>query len=469
MSSPVNGAFLAGVIEGFYGQPWAQAQRFQLFAWMREWGLNTYLYAPKDDLKHRALWRESYDPAESELLRELMDACRRHQLRFIYALSPGLDVRYGLEADRAALRRRLEQLLALGGRDVALLFDDIPDLMDAADLARWGSLAAAQSHLVNELHTWLLHRAPEARLLFCPTPYCGRMAAARLGGEQYLETIGRELAPGIEVFWTGPEIISAEISEAHIREVTRVLRRKPLIWDNLHANDYDGRRFYCGPYAGRPPGLRNLVSGILTNPNNEFPLNYVPVRTLAGYVQASGPWEPRGAYLSALAEWRAQFAALRGLPTIEDLALFLDCYYLPYEEGQGARELFALLVETLRQGSARLTPERTEFRARAARLREFCGRLSELRDRGLFYALSRRAWELREELELLDRYLEMKARAGDAELPPSDFHLPGTYRGGMVARLQRLLIQEPDGCFRPNESWLRSLAASPVPASPPEL
>ncbi len=47
--------FLAGVIEGFYGQPWTQAERFELFDWMASWGLNTYLYAPKDDLKHRAL------------------------------------------------------------------------------------------------------------------------------------------------------------------------------------------------------------------------------------------------------------------------------------------------------------------------------------------------------------------------------------------------------------------------------
>lgn len=27
-------------------------------------GMNTYLYAPKDDLKHRALWRDPYDVEE---------------------------------------------------------------------------------------------------------------------------------------------------------------------------------------------------------------------------------------------------------------------------------------------------------------------------------------------------------------------------------------------------------------------
>jgi len=85
------------------------------------------------------------------------------------------------------------------------------------------------------------------------------MAAAKLGGEDYLPTIGRELRPAIDVFWTGPEIISREITLAHVQELHAVLRRPPLIWDNLHANDYDGHRFYCGPYAGRPVYLREVA------------------------------------------------------------------------------------------------------------------------------------------------------------------------------------------------------------------
>lgn len=32
---------------------------------MARWGLNTYLYAPKDDDKHRAYWRELYSLEEA--------------------------------------------------------------------------------------------------------------------------------------------------------------------------------------------------------------------------------------------------------------------------------------------------------------------------------------------------------------------------------------------------------------------
>jgi hypothetical protein len=34
-------------------------------------------------------------------------------------------------------------------------------------------------------------------------------------------------------------VISKTITETEILQITEVLKRKPLIWDNLHANDYD--------------------------------------------------------------------------------------------------------------------------------------------------------------------------------------------------------------------------------------
>ena len=175
--------FLAGVIEGFYGQPWTQAERFELFDWMADWGLNTYLYAPKDDLKHRALWREPYSAEEAEPLKELIHACRQRNLRFIYALSPGLDIRYSNETELNHLQKRFEQMIGLGCQNFALLFDDIPDRMDAEDARHWGSFASAQCHVVNSMFRWTRKCCPDARFLFCPTPYCSRMAERKLGGE----------------------------------------------------------------------------------------------------------------------------------------------------------------------------------------------------------------------------------------------------------------------------------------------
>jgi protein O-GlcNAcase / histone acetyltransferase len=459
MAMSVATNFLAGVIEGFYGQPWSLAERHELFRWMAEWGLNTYLYAPKDDLKHRAIWREPYTETEGELLRATIGACRQQHLRFIYALGPGLDIRYGNDQDRLCLRRRFEQMWDWGCHNFALLFDDIPDRMDPEDLKRWGSLAAAQCEVTNTLFRWARARSDEVRFLFCPTPYCGRMAQRNLGGENYLAIVGRELSPEIDVLWTGPEIISREITVSSVQDLAAVLRRKPLIWDNLHANDYDGRRFYCGPYAGRPLELRQQVAGLLSNPNCEFPLNYVPLLTLAAFVHHSGDWSAREAYLAAMKAWLPHFETARQPVTLEDLILLGDCYYLPHEEGPEAEALFAAVRRLLNGRAWDWDQAAAAFVERSARLRAICVQMTELRQRPLFYALSRRIWELREELDLLEGYVKFNAECREPKRDyRSDFHLPGTYRGGIVPRLQQLLRQHSDGVFTPASGMASSRA-----------
>jgi protein O-GlcNAcase/histone acetyltransferase len=270
------------------------------------------------------------------------------------------------------------------------------------------------------------------------------------------------LLPEIDVFWTGPEIISREITVAHVQELAKVLRRKPLIWDNLHANDYDGRRFFCGPYAGRPLELRGEVSGLLSNPNCEFPFNYIPLRTLGEFVQspAKTGWDARQAYLSALHEWLPRFAAIGQPVTLEDLILFGDCYYLPHEEGPEAEALFLRARNLLSADPAQWNKDDAAlFKQQAALLREICVRLADIRERPLFYALSRRIWELREEMDLLEQYVAHKCASERSSVPSLTSHLPGTYRGGMVARLQRLLIQQSDGTFIP-ATGARGLVAS---------
>ena len=81
--------------------------------------------------------------------------------------------------------------------------------------------------------------------------------------------------------WTGPKVISRLISPESIDEIAEVLRRKPVIWDNLHANDYDQKRIFLGPYSGRPSALLTKLKGVLTNPNCEYGANFVAIHTVA--------------------------------------------------------------------------------------------------------------------------------------------------------------------------------------------
>lgn len=87
----------------------------------------------------------------------------------------------------------------------------------------------------------------------------------------------------IAVIWTGSLVVSKRIQTKELRELSTFLKHPIVLWDNLHANDYDQRRIFIGPYCGRPLALRRkgLLKGVLTNPNCEFEANYVALHTLA--------------------------------------------------------------------------------------------------------------------------------------------------------------------------------------------
>jgi len=434
--------FLGGVVEGFYGQPWTPSQRLSLFDNMVQWGLNTYFYSPKDDLKHRALWREPYTETELQRLAELVHQCNQRELNFFYGLSPGLDIRFSDQAEMAAVLARLEQMWEVGVRHFALLFDDLPGNMSEQDRERFPSVASAQASIANQVHDWLPERDRQSRLLFCPTPYCDRMVSWKLGGEDYLDTLGEALHAEIDVLWTGPEIISADIPVDSLTTLAARIRRQPIIWDNLHANDYDLRRVFCGPY-NRNADMRHAVRGILTNPNNEYPLNYIPIRTLGQYIH-DAEFDARHAFMTAASDWAEHYKTIHGHVSVENVRLLADCYYLPFANGNEGRRLLDVATRLLQHPPDQWGEAYAEFKTYRQRILQIFEQLTELIDRDLFYAWSRRIWELREELDLIHDFVTHKK---DAKAFQSETHLPSTCRGGIVASLQRILKMNEDGSF----------------------
>jgi len=275
--------FLCGVVEGFYGRPWTLAQRKELFEKMETWGMDSYLYAPKDDCKHRAFWRDLYTVEEADHLQSLISTAHSSNVDFYYAISPGLDIAYSNSKEVATLKRKLDQVAQLGCRAFALLFDDIEAEMSKPDKEAFQSFAAAQVSVTNEIYQHL----GQPKFLFCPTQYCTTRAIPTIASSEYLKTIGSKLAPDINIMWTGDKVIPKEITVESLEEITRVLKRSPVIWDNEHANDYDQRRIYLGPYSGRSPDIIPKLSGVLTNPNCEYGANFVAIHSLAAWSKCS--------------------------------------------------------------------------------------------------------------------------------------------------------------------------------------
>nr|XP_018668583.1 protein O-GlcNAcase-like isoform X1 [Ciona intestinalis] len=277
--------FMCGVVEGFYGRPWTAEQRKELFRRMEVMGLNTYLYAPKDDYKHRLFWREKYSDDEAALLQALIEEADTHNVLFVYAISPGLDMVFASPTEIAALKNKLLQVKSLGCKAFALLFDDIDPVLCASDLEEFQSSADAQASITNLMFETL----QQPRFIFCPTEYCASMAIPDVSTSIYLKTLGSKLDPNISVMWTGPKVVSHVINVDSIKTLSKVLQRKVVIWDNIHANDYDPKRVFLGPFKGRSTHLIQHIAGVMTNPNCEFEANYVAMHTLATWWKSFKP------------------------------------------------------------------------------------------------------------------------------------------------------------------------------------
>ena len=156
-------------------------------------------------------------------------------------------------------------------------------------------------------------------------------------------------------------------------------------------------------------------------------------------------------YREALAAWAPAFAdQTGGCPTASELRLLADCLYLPHVAGSGGERLLSEAVVMVRGSTQARRRVRHRFLHAAAILVRWQTRITELKDRELSYTLYRFVWELKEEVDLLQRFVawsDQPARSRGAFR--SIFHQPGTYRGGGVARLQRLLALSVDGSIRP--------------------
>lgn len=55
---------------------WCDGSVNDKFHRQQKWGLNTYLYAPKDDYKHRMFWRELYSVEEAgNYINQIFGSC----------------------------------------------------------------------------------------------------------------------------------------------------------------------------------------------------------------------------------------------------------------------------------------------------------------------------------------------------------------------------------------------------------
>jgi protein O-GlcNAcase/histone acetyltransferase len=323
-------------------------------------------------------------------------------LDFIYAIAPGLDIMYSDENDWNFLVKKVNQLREIGCRHFAILFDDIPSKLSDNDQNLFSSFARAHAHITNRLFKHLSGLS----LLFCPTVYCGQMADYDIKGNAYLNELGELLHEEIGIFWTGPKVVSVEIKVESIKELQQVIKRKPIIWDNLHANDYDIRQIFFGPYSGRSLELKNEVAGILSNPNCQFWANYNPLRTLGMFNVEIDSWNPRQAFLESSREWIRYFGNEE--LTVDEIQLLGDCYYTQGQMGEHGIQIVKSIQWILNHPTDEWNDYLDTFKSFEVRLNSLCAKLMATTNRELLYDFYLAIWELREETEYVSKWVEWK-------------------------------------------------------------
>ncbi len=274
-----------GVVEGFYGPYFDWLDRISLIEFLGRVQLNTYVYAPKWDPYHREWWRAPYPSEDLSRMADLIRVGRKYGVEVVFALSPGLDINYALRDDVNLLIRKFMKVMELGVESIALLLDDIPPTLRGEGFK---TLAEAQSTLANKLFDELRPK----KMFLCPTYYYGIV-------EDYMSELGKRVYPEIDIVWTGMKVAPVTISDDDLKQVSKVLKRKPLIWDNYPANDYfivNGiYRLHIGPIDGRSRNLKKLVSGYISNLANQPEASKIPLFTIAEMLNEGLNYDPNAA------------------------------------------------------------------------------------------------------------------------------------------------------------------------------
>jgi len=294
VSSPFE---IRGVVEGFYGVYYTVPQRESLIRFIGDLGFNTYIYGPKDDREHRVRWREPYPEEAMQEFAHTVQVAKQSGVRFVYALSCGLSIRYSSDEDFECIQNKFLAFHSMGVRDFSLFLDDIShEFQHEQDRRVFSSYAQAHAAICNRALEWLLSVDSECTLSMCPTDYCGEAPFSA-----YLHELGASLDPRIDVFYTGPQVCSTRITAGHALQFAEAARRLPIIWDNYPVNDSSMRpEMHLGPIKGRSGDLYKGCKGIAVNPMNQAEASKIALVTFADYFARPADYNPDESWDSAI-------------------------------------------------------------------------------------------------------------------------------------------------------------------------
>lgn len=271
-----------GVVEGFYGTPWSHEVRMSLIDFYGKFKMNSYLYGPKDDPYHSCPnWRLPYPEKEAANIKELIQACNRNRVDFVWAIHPGQDIKWN-EEDYQNLINKFNWMYDLGVRAFAVFFDDI---------SGEGTNPVKQTDLLNRLNKEFVKvKGDVSSLTVCPTDYSKLWANPTPQGS--LAIYGNTLDPSIEVFWTG-DVVCSDLTKETMDWVNSRIQRPGYFWWNYPVTDYVRNIILQGPVYGLNTSLTAKdLCGIASNPMEHGEASKLALYGVADYTWNVANYNP---------------------------------------------------------------------------------------------------------------------------------------------------------------------------------
>ncbi|MFP5519167.1 MAG: beta-N-acetylglucosaminidase domain-containing protein [Bdellovibrionia bacterium] len=247
-----------GVIEGFFGPVWSNQARMSYADLLKNFDNSFYIYAPKRDARLRRQWKEDWSSADLQEFTNLHRLFSEKDSTFGVGLSP-LGFKNNSE-DQRLLLKKIEQLNQCNVRLLGLFFDDMP----VTDNLAQDQLAALS----------LIQKSFSGKIIFCPSFYSFDPILEKVFGKiptNYFADLAAGIPPAVEILWTGPKVISQQITKQDMDAAAKLFGRKLFLWDNLFANDGPKRckLLPLHAYKGRDSDLLSSISGVGLNMMNQ--------------------------------------------------------------------------------------------------------------------------------------------------------------------------------------------------------
>lgn len=317
-----------GVIEGFYGKPYAGEVRQDLLRFMMRYKMNCYVYGPKSDYYHSGKWSEPYPTkltdqqkksgyVSQQDLKDFTSVAHDTKVSVVWAIHPGNSLMYSATAVNDIMKK-FTSMYDLGFRQFAIFADDVAVPNDDATMQLTADrVGAIQKAIEAKWNTAGANPADTVKAIrFTPQIYCRGFAGSEDQFNRFFKALST-MPSNVTVYYTGGGVWSVP-NNNDLNVVQNRFGRQAIWWWNYPCNDNGSgpseiypldmkSNFIDMPNVSDNSSIADELTasnqGILCNPMEQGEASKTAIFSAGDY-----SWNNRG--FNNLNSWEASFKGL---------------------------------------------------------------------------------------------------------------------------------------------------------------